>query len=132
MYPWVWAGAASSPRAKRIDGDWDFLFGNTWFPRLTFVVNGEPHRCALVHWFSIFGHQSDPAKEMYVITPDPFCSTPIMSVIHINSICRAAHLLRMFDANPLPRTLNYTSTIDSFKGFYVNKYIHYHAYETVM
>ena len=55
-----------------------------------------------------------------------------LSVIHINSIFRAAHLLPIFDTNPLPRTFSYTKTLDSFTGFYVNKYIDYHTYETVM
>jgi len=57
---------------------------------------------------------------------------PNVSVIHVDSIFRAAHLLPIFDTNPLPRTLNYTLTLDSFRGFYVNNYIDYHAYETVL
>ena len=98
----------------------------------SFVTNGELHQCALIHWFSIFGDQPDPDNGMWVVTPDYFGSAPSMSVIHIDSIFRAAHLLPIFDARPLPRALNYTSTLDSFKGFYVNNYIDYHTYETVM
>jgi len=97
----------------------------------SFVIKGELHRCALIHWFSIFGDQPDPDNGMWVVTPDYFGSAPSLSVIHIDSIFRAAHLLPIFDENPLPRTLNYTSTLDSFRGFYVNNYIDYHAYETV-
>ena len=66
------------------------------------------------------------------MTPDYFGSAPSISVIHIDSIFRAAHLLPIFDENPLPQTLNYMSTLDSFKAFYVNNYIDYHAYETVV
>jgi len=98
----------------------------------SFVINGELHQCALVHWFSIFGDQPDPDNGMWVVTPDYFGSAPSVSVIHIDSIFRAAHLLPIFDTAPLPRTLNYTATLDSFRGFYVNKYIDYHAYETVV
>ena len=36
---------------------------------------------------------------------------------------RAAHLLPVFDATPLPRTFNYTKILDSFQGFYVNRYV---------
>ena len=43
----------------------------------------------------------------------------------------AAHLLPIFDSKPLPRTLNYTAALDSFKAFYLNTYIDYHAYETL-
>jgi len=98
----------------------------------SFVFNGEHHQCALVHWFSIFGDQPDPDNGMWVVTPDYFGGAPHISVIHIDSIFRAAHLLPIFDESPLPRTLNYTLTLDSFEGFYVNNYIDYHAYETVV
>ena len=98
----------------------------------SFTIDGELHQCALIHWYSIFGNQPDPDNGMWVVTPDYFGSAPSVSVIHIDSIFRAAHLLPIFDENPLPRTLNYTSTLDSFKAFYVNNYIDYHAYETVV
>jgi hypothetical protein len=98
----------------------------------SFTVDEELHQCALVHWFSIFGDQPDPDNGMWVVTPDYSGGAPIVSVIHIDSIFRAAHLLPIFDGNPLPRTLNYMSTLDSFNGFYVNKYIDYHTYETVV
>ena len=96
------------------------------------MINEELHQCALVHWYSIFGDQPDPDNGMWVVTPDYFGNAPCVSVIHIDSIFRAAHLLPIFDTTPLPRTLNYTTTLDSFQGFYVNKYIDYHAYETVV
>jgi len=98
----------------------------------SFMFDDEPHQCALVHWFSIFGDQPDPDNGMWIVTPDHVGSARNLSVIHIDSIFRAAHLLPIFDASPLPRTLNYTATLDSFQGFYVNKYIDYHAYETVL
>ena len=99
----------------------------------SFVINEEQHhQCALIHWFSLFGDQPDPDNGMWVVTPDYFGNAPSLSVIHVDSIFRAAHLLPIFNNAPLPRTLNYTSTLDSFRGFYVNKYIDYHAYETVV
>lgn len=98
----------------------------------SFIFDGEHHQCGLVHWFSVFGDQPDPDNGMWIVTPDHVGGAPNLSVIHIDSIFRAAHLLPIFDENPLPRTLNYTSTLDSFKGFYVNNYIDYHAYETVV
>ena len=98
----------------------------------SFTFNKEEHRCALVHWYSIFGDQPDPDNGMWMVTPDYFGGARNLSVIHIDSIFRAAHLLPIFDRTPLPRTLNYTTTLDSFQGFYVNKYIDYHAYETVV
>lgn len=98
----------------------------------SFTFDGKLHQCALVHWFSIFGDQPDADNGMWVTTPDYSGSARNLSVIHIDSIFRAAHLLPIFDTTPLPRALNYTDTLDSFQGFYVNKYIDYHAYETVV
>ena len=98
----------------------------------SFLFNSELHQCALVHWFSAFGDQPDPDNGMWVVTPDYSGSARNLSVIHIDTIFRAAHLLPIFDATPLPRTLDYTKTLDSFQAFYVNKYIDYHAYETVV
>ena len=98
----------------------------------SFTFHDEQHSCALVHWFSVFGDQPDPNNGMWVVTPDYSGSARNLSVIHIDSIFRAVHLLPIFDATPLPRKLDYTQTLDSFQGFYVNKYIDYHAYETVV
>ena len=97
----------------------------------SFMINGELHQCALVHWFSTSGDQPDPDNRMWVVTPDYSGPNRNISVIHIDSIVRAAHLLPIFDQQPLPHTLNYTKTLDSFRGFYVNKYIDYHAYKSV-
>ena len=97
----------------------------------SFMFDGELHQCTLVHWFSVFGDQPDPDNGMWVVTPDYSGGARILSVIHIDSIFCAAHLLPIFDTSPLPRTLNYAATLDSFNGFYVNKYIDYHTYETV-
>ena len=98
----------------------------------SFVLNGEHHQCALIHWFSIFSEQPDPDNGMWVVMPNYFGGAPNLAVIHINSIFCAAHLLPIFNKTPLPQMLNYTSTLDSFNGFYVNNYIDYHAYETVV
>ena len=98
----------------------------------SFTINRELHQCALVHWFSIFGDEPDPDNGMWVVTPDYLGGVPSVSTIHIDSIFRAAHLLPIFDQDPLPRTLNYTLSLNSFKAFYVNRYIDYHAYETVV
>ena len=98
----------------------------------SFSFDDELHCCALVHWFSVLGDKPDPDNGMWVVTPDYFGSVRNLSVIHIDSIFRAAHLLPIFDATPLPRTFNYTKTLDSFQGFYVNKYVDYHTYETAV
>ena len=97
-----------------------------------FSFDSKPHKCALVHWFSMLRNQPDPDNWMWIVTPDNFGGSQNLSVIHIDSIFHAAHLLPIFNTAPLPQTFNYTKTLDSFHGFYVNKYIDYHAYKTVV
>jgi hypothetical protein len=38
----------------------------------------------------------------------------------------------IFGPEFMDRDVNYTETLDLFHGFYVNKHIDYHAYETVV
>ena len=97
----------------------------------SFTIDAELHQCALVHWFSTHGIEPDPDNGMWIVTPDGVGRSRNISVIHIDSVVRAAHLLPIFDDRPIPHTLNYTKTLDEFEGFYVNSLIDYHAYETV-
>lgn len=97
----------------------------------SFTIDGELHQCAVVHWFSAFGDQPDGDNGMWVVTPDYSGTRRNTSVIHVDSILRAAHLLPIFDKGLLPRTINYTNSLDLFRGFYVNRYIDYHAYEAI-
>ena len=88
--------------------------------------------CALVHWYKTFGDGPDPDTGMWIVEPEydenNFRS---ISVIHIDTILRAAHLLPIFDGDTLiDRSWHFTRTLDIFRAFYVNKYIDHHAFET--
>lgn len=99
----------------------------------SFVFRDEEFQCALVHEFCKSFTDPDPDNGLWIFEPD---RNPdghrIMSVIHLDSIIRAAHLLPVFgDDAPIPREINFTHTLDAFKAFYLNKYIDYHAFETL-
>src|SRR5882757_6441175 len=89
----------------------------------SFRFEGITYPCALVHWFTTFGDTPDPDNGMWIVEPE-FDETGYrsVSVIHIDSIVRAAHLLPIFDSSPVERSFHYTTTIDTFRAFYVNKY----------
>ena len=98
----------------------------------SFEFNGITYPCALVHWFTTFGDAPDPDTGMWIVEPEYDENTDLrsVSVIHLDSIVRAAHLLPIFDGvAPVDRTWLYTMTLDLFRGFYVNKYIDHHAFE---
>jgi hypothetical protein len=86
--------------------------------------------CALVHWFSRVGDSPDEHTGMWIVRPE-FAEdgTQTASVIHIDTIFRAAHLMPVFGNDPVPRYLSFTDSLDSFNSYYVNKYIDHHAFE---
>ena len=99
----------------------------------SFVFRNEEFQCALVHEFCKTFADPDPDNGLWIVEPDLSPDKHrIMSVIHLDSIIRGAHLLPVFtDDTPLPREVNFTHTLDAFKAFYLNKYIDYHAFEAL-
>lgn len=99
----------------------------------SFEIGDELFSCALVHHFHKSFDNPDPDNGMWIIEPDfDRNGYRVMSVVHVDSVVRAAHLLPVFQSGtPVPREINFTHTLDVFAAFYVNKYIDYHAFETV-
>lgn len=95
----------------------------------SFSHDGVKYPCALVHWFSRVGDSPDDLTGMWVVYPDDDESPP--SVIHLDSIVRAAHLLPVFGPERISTTLSFTDTLDRFRRFYVNRFVDHHAFETV-
>ncbi|KAF9779591.1 hypothetical protein BJ322DRAFT_1101760 [Thelephora terrestris] len=89
--------------------------------------------CTLVHEYCKAFTDPDPDNGLWIFEPDySNDGYRIMSVVHLDSVIRAAHLLPAFkDDTPMPREINFTHTLNVFKAFYLNKYIDYHAFETL-
>ena len=99
----------------------------------SFQVGDDVFSCALIHQFSKSFNDPDPDNGMWIVEPDlDRDGYRIMSIVHVDSIVRAAHLLPVFKGDAtIPREVNFSNTLDIFTAFYVNKYIDYHAFETV-
>ena len=95
----------------------------------SFSHNGVEYPCALVRWFSRVGDSPDDHTGMWVVQPDDDGSPP--SIIHLDSVVRAAHLLPVFGPERVSTTLSFTDTLDTFTRFYVNKFIDHHTFEIV-
>ena len=95
-----------------------------------FTHNGVVYPCALVRWYST-SKEPDASTGFWVVQPESTRrGTRHMSVIHIDSIVRGAHLLPRFPSDaPVYREINYTNVLDLYTSFYVNKYIDHHAFE---
>lgn len=101
-----------------------FLFfsmahGDTYYP------------CALVQWFSTVGGEPDDATGLWMVEPGFHeDEQPYLSIIHLDSIYRAAHLMPAYRTSDFVKpSLTMHDTLDEFKLFYVNKFVDHHAFE---
>lgn len=95
-----------------------------------FEYAGERYECALVHWFMPEDDEPDEMTGMWIVEKDEEeGGGPAISVIHIDTILRAAHLIPVFGARTLDLHHDHRKTLDVFERFYVNKYIDCHANE---
>jgi hypothetical protein len=100
--------------------------------RLFFSIShdGVEYSCALVHWFSRVGDLPDADTGMWVVKPDiSDDGKDLISIIHLDTVVRACHLIPLFGSQLIPRTLLCTDTLNTFTHFYVNKYVDHHAFE---
>ena len=102
------------------------------FVTFSFEYGSETHACALVHWYKLWHNEPDHDNGMYIVQPESNSGQQNMSVINVDSIICAAHLLPIFDDSHLDHSFNYTHSLDMFKAFYVNHFIDPHAYELVI
>jgi len=71
--------------------------------------------CALVCWFSCFGNSPDDHTGMWIVEPDTLdTGEPFASIIHLNTIFRASHLLPVFGQGHVSRSLSFSDTLDTF------------------
>jgi hypothetical protein len=96
----------------------------------SFQHRGVTYPCAVVEWFQRIDNNLDPITGMWVVEPEfeanRMCN---ISVIHLNAILRGAHLLPIFGEDFRPFNFYYSLTLDSFRGYYMNKYVDNHAFE---
>ena len=95
----------------------------------SFSHDSVDYPCALVRWFSRVDDLPDDHTGMWVVEPDTDDGKPFMSIIHLDAIVRASHLLPVFGRRRVSRTLEFTDTLNTFTRFYVNKYIDHHAFK---
>jgi hypothetical protein len=94
----------------------------------SFVFNGKTYPCALVRWFSRISEERDENTGMWTVMPEvEEDGSPSISVIHLDCIFRAAHLLPIYGNDPIG-SISPHDTLDVFPSFYVNKYIDHHAF----
>jgi hypothetical protein len=96
----------------------------------SFTVRGTTFPCTVIRWFDTVGDSADEDTGLWVVRPgfNPNRS-PNISIIHVDSIYRAAHLIPVYGARFISRDLKFHHSYDSFRFYYVNKYADHHAFE---
>ena len=97
-----------------------------------FTYEEEEHACAYVEWFMTEDEAPDSVTGMWRVRPEVLNGQRVVGVISLDSIVRACHLLPVFGTTRLPSDFHFSSTLDAFRQYYVNRYIDYHAYETII
>lgn len=88
--------------------------------------------CALIDWFKIVGRKPANPTGMWVVRPDMRGRERVQSVISIDSIIRAVHLIPVYQGVVLPVDFSFSVSLDAFKHFYVNKYADYHSHKCLI
>jgi hypothetical protein len=96
----------------------------------SFIHDGNLFPCALVHDFLYSSRRPDKDTGLWIVAPKFVEEVqPCLSVINLNRIFRAAHLIPVYKTRSvIPRSLTMDRTLDEFKRFYINKFIDYHAF----
>jgi hypothetical protein len=98
----------------------------------SFDFKGTTYPSALVRWFKVVGDSPDEDTGMWIVQPEIDADGfPVISIIHLECVIRAAHLLSVFGNTVIPRALHFSQSLDSFKSFYVNRFIDHHAFKTI-
>ncbi len=96
----------------------------------SFTCGGVSYPCALVRWFSPIADEPDDLTGMWVVEPDfNGDGSPSFGIMHLDAVLRAAHLLPVFGDAFLPANFHFSQSLDSYKSFYVNKFVDHHAHE---
>ncbi|KAG2054280.1 hypothetical protein BDR06DRAFT_1050585 [Suillus hirtellus] len=88
------------------------------------------YSCAVVRWFDTIGDSPNKDTGMWVVQPaHDNNNMPHISVIHIDSIYHATHLIPVYGTQVISVQHHHHQTYDIFHHFYVNKYADHHSFE---
>ncbi|THH26521.1 hypothetical protein EUX98_g7665 [Antrodiella citrinella] len=97
----------------------------------SFKHSNVVYPCALVHWYSRTTDEPNSPTGMWIVEPDlDEDHTPVLTVVHVDAIFRAAHLIGVYPGEEfISEDLTMHESLDHFQQFYVNDLADYHAFE---
>jgi hypothetical protein len=99
----------------------------------SFRYDDKDYPCALIQWYSHVGSDPDEDSGFWMVKPDTDdAGDPHLSVIHLDSIYRAVHLLPAHQNSTLvKRTITMHSSLDTFQLFYINRFADHQSFEVL-
>jgi hypothetical protein len=95
----------------------------------SFEFADRVYKCAFVHWIVPVGDSPDPDTGMWVVKPEYVGRSPALEVISVDSIAHACHLIGVYGTSALPEDFHFSSSLDAFNEYFVNRYADHHMYE---
>ena len=88
----------------------------------------KEYPCALIQWYIKTSEEPDEVTGMWTVECEMKDGEPFVSVIHLDCIMRAAHLVPMYGDGFIPM-IDPSNTLDAFKLYFINKYADHHVCE---
>ncbi|KAF8220323.1 hypothetical protein L208DRAFT_1194582, partial [Tricholoma matsutake] len=87
---------------------------------LSFRFQGITYSCALVQRFSTYGDSPCEDTGLWRVMPNHGAGGQhMMSIIHVDAILHAAHLIGVAGSQFLPRTFSFSNSLNAFHLFYM-------------
>ncbi|KAH9974842.1 hypothetical protein BJV74DRAFT_879675 [Russula compacta] len=95
----------------------------------SFAFGRKHYPCALIEWL-IPGDDPDEDTGMWVVRPEYHGNgQQILTIVHLDCISRAAHLLPVFGSSFIPDELHFSDSLDIYCAYFVNNNIDHHCHE---
>ena len=96
----------------------------------SFTFKNVTYPCALVHWFSLVDDERDEDTGMWMVQPERSDDgLPVITVVHLNCVFHAAHLLPVYGDSPVLKTISPDNSLNAFATFYVSKYADHNTFK---
>ncbi|KAG1798348.1 uncharacterized protein BJ212DRAFT_1288949, partial [Suillus subaureus] len=96
----------------------------------SFKYSSENFPCTIMCWLDVIGDSPDEDTGMWMVCPVYSANhAPLHSIIHVDMIYRAAHLVPIYGRHFLPPNINLYVSYDAFWAYYINKFVDHHAFE---
>lgn len=97
----------------------------------SFTFRDEQLSCALVHWF-VPRDEPDEDTGLWVVEPEfEGNGRRTLSIIHLDCVARAAHLLPVYGLSFVPEDFHFSNSLDAFRAYFVNRHIDHHSHDFI-